>query len=690
MEAAVGTRLTLGARSRVVPAAVALAVLIAVNDLVSVLFSALPLQTPVYLPDEYTYSALARGLAQTGHPEIRGVPAHFPALLEPLLAAPFWLSNDPLLAFRLTQIEHEVVMSLAAIPVYLLCRRLELGTGITFAAAALTLVTPDFVFGSMIVTEPIAYPLVLAAVYAAVVALDTPSRRAQLAVVGLVGLACFARVQYVLLVPVFVVAALAVDRGSIRRAWRTFGLASMLFAAVALVGVASGPQRVLGTYDVVFGLRAPFGTVLHQIGIHLLLVPFAAGVVLVPGAIVGLARGVASPRSRAEAAFAVICSLLAVGLIAEAVFIGATLSRNFGERYLFFFFPLLLPAFALYARRGGARAVVFALAGALALLAILFPLTGYANHSSDSPTLWAVTRIASWFGVANGGLVLGAAVIVLALVAAYAGVDPKRRAVVAVVAALVAQVAVAGVATAWNVQTNVHARNASLPPDLRWVDHAGLTDVTLVEPPGGDAGSGIEELLWDTSLSRVALLPGARIVDSNANVPLQVASSGALVSPTGELSGPLLVDRASTWTRFDGATLVRSTTKLPVAPFDLWRPDGGPLRLAAEVQGLRGDNWLTRTGTITVWPADHARRISLEVGLPSKLAAADTIHFTGDVDGSFTVQPDRRRTISLLVPAGKQPWTVRWFCDRYGYRYGAKVSFLSAPPKITTVSGPLR
>jgi Dolichyl-phosphate-mannose-protein mannosyltransferase len=690
MEAAVGTRFAVGARTRAVPAAAALAVLIALNDLVRILFSALPLQTPVYLPDEYTYSALARGIAQTGHPVIRGVPAHFPALLEPLLAAPFWLSDNPLLALRLTQVEHEIVMSLAAIPVYLLCKRLQLGAGVSLAAAALTLLTPDFVFGSMVVTEPIAYPLVLAAVYAAVVALDTPSRRGQLAVVGLVGLACFARVQYVLLVPVFLAAALVVDRGSLSRARKSFGLAASLFAGVALVGLASGPHRVLGTYDAVFGLQAPLHTVLHQIGVHLLLVPFAAGVVLIPGALVGLFRGVTSPRSRAEAAFAVICSLLAGGLIAESVFVAATVSGNFGERYLFFFFPLLLPAFALYARRGGARAVVAGVAGVLVLLAVVFPLTDYSGRSSDSPTLWAVARIASWLGAANGALLLAVAAIVLALVAAYVGIDPGKRALLAVAAVLVAQGGIAAVATVANVQSNVHARNGALPADRRWVDDAGMADVTLVESPSGDPGSGIEQLLWNTSITRIALLPGARIVDSNANVPLRVTSSGTLDLPTGRLSGPLLVDRATTWTSFDGATLVRSTTNLPVAPFDLWRPDGARLRLAAEVEGLRGDNWLTRSGTVTIWPAGHPRRFTLQVGLPSKLAAADTIHFSGDATGSFTVQPDQRRTISFLVPAGTKPWTVRWFCDRYGFRNGQEVSFLSAPPRLTSAAGPLR
>ena len=336
--------------------------LVALSAVVRFFLSALPLQTPFYLPDEYTYSALARSIAETGHPVIRGVPAHFPALLEPLLAAPFWTLGDPELAFRLTQAEHAIAISLGAVPVYLLCRRLGLGSRFSIAVAALALVSPDLVLGSLIVADPIAYPLVLGAVYAAVVALDSPSRRAQLAVVGLVGLATFARVQYVLLVPVLIVAALVVERGRMRRAIQSFGLASLVFAALGIIAVASGPQRVLGAYDVVFKLHASLGTIAHQIGLHALLVPFAAGIVLVPGALVGLARGLTRPASRAESAFAAITSLLALGLIAQAIFIGATISGNFGERYLFFFFPLLAAAVRPLRRPGrltriGARAV---------------------------------------------------------------------------------------------------------------------------------------------------------------------------------------------------------------------------------------------------------------------------------------------------------------------------------------------
>ena len=54
---------------------------------------------------------------------MRGTPAHFPALLEPLLTTPIWLLNDAETAYRLTQALHVVAMSVAAIPIYWLARR---------------------------------------------------------------------------------------------------------------------------------------------------------------------------------------------------------------------------------------------------------------------------------------------------------------------------------------------------------------------------------------------------------------------------------------------------------------------------------------------------------------------------------------------------------------------------------------
>jgi hypothetical protein len=71
----------------------AIAALVALSTLVRALV-ALRRETPMYFPDEYMYSELGRSLAATGHPLIRGTPADFPALLQPLVTAPVWLLDD--------------------------------------------------------------------------------------------------------------------------------------------------------------------------------------------------------------------------------------------------------------------------------------------------------------------------------------------------------------------------------------------------------------------------------------------------------------------------------------------------------------------------------------------------------------------------------------------------------------------
>src|SRR4051794_12140098 len=97
------------ARVAAYPLHPALARLIACSFVLRALLAQLHV-TPYYLPDEYLYPALARSIATTGRPLVRGGDAHFPALLQPILTAPFQLF-DPGTAFTLTQTFGSLVMS---------------------------------------------------------------------------------------------------------------------------------------------------------------------------------------------------------------------------------------------------------------------------------------------------------------------------------------------------------------------------------------------------------------------------------------------------------------------------------------------------------------------------------------------------------------------------------------------------
>src|SRR5919198_324948 len=79
-----------------------------------------------------------------GLPLVRGHLTNFPALLMPLLTAPAWLFHDVGTSFRVIQAMEVLAMSLAAVPAYLLARRLRLGTNAALAVAALTLAVPNF------------------------------------------------------------------------------------------------------------------------------------------------------------------------------------------------------------------------------------------------------------------------------------------------------------------------------------------------------------------------------------------------------------------------------------------------------------------------------------------------------------------------------------------------------------------
>jgi hypothetical protein len=173
---------------------------------------------PFYFPDEYIYPSLARGFAEHGRPVIRGAGAHFPALLEPLVTAPIWLlTKNPDTAWRLTQGLHALLVSLAAVPAYLIARKVGLSPMLALAVGALAVAIPDTVYASSMLADPLAYPLVLAALCAGLHVIVDASPRAQLAFVALSALSVFTRIQYAAVPVAVLIGTLAADRFSVPR-----------------------------------------------------------------------------------------------------------------------------------------------------------------------------------------------------------------------------------------------------------------------------------------------------------------------------------------------------------------------------------------------------------------------------------------------------------------------------------------
>jgi hypothetical protein len=665
------------ARVTRLPVVWAIGGLVAVSFVVRLVLGTLR-PTPVYLPDEFLYAELARGLAEHGRPVVHGVTAPFPALLEPLLAAPFWLAAEPELAYRLTQGLHALAMSLAVVPVYALARRLGLSRGYALGAGALAVATPDLVYASWILAEPIAYPLALGAVYAGVRALAAPTARSQLAFVALAGLATFARVQYAALPVAFAVAALAVERWrplvTVRRFRVMFALLALPLAGVA----AAGPQRVLGPYVGVFIERVDPAGLGGWMGTNALLLAYAAGWVLVPAALVGLACGLVRPRSREEAGFAGLTVALALLLLLQAAFVAEFDSERFHERYLFVLLPLAAIAAALGSRPSRRAAQVTAgLALGLFVLAVRVPIAEFlvADGRADSPTLLALYPLQRAAGVGNTALVVSLVAAVLSLLAVAAAFRPRWGATAGLVATGALAVTLSAGVAVWSTTEARAARAAQLPTDASWVDHARLGSVALVVLPYPDRLGALGQLFWNRSVDDVLRLPRVKRLDAFRHREVRIARDGRLVAGDEVVRKPLLVQRTGSTLELAGATRVAQTPA-----FDLWRPGDRP-RVALLAEGRAADTWLRALGKITLWPNAAGRtrgRLRLELELP-RGAEPTTIRFRGSgIDRQVQLRPGGRAALVFSVDAAG-PWSVRWSATRLSVLGGLRVVAAKAP-----------
>jgi hypothetical protein len=586
---------------------------------------------PRLFPDEYLYTAIARSLAHGHAPAIRGAAAHFPALLAPIAAAPLQALAGPEAAYRLTQAENALFMSLAAIPVYLLARRVELPVRHALACAAFAVAIPDLVFASYTLSDPVAYPLVLAAVAAGVAALDRPSKRSQLLFLAFAGLATFARVQYVVLPVAFLAAGVAVDR---RRVLRTQRLPIVLCALPLLGALALGPSRALGYYSSVTGLHVGVG-LLRWTGIDLFLLAYASGMVLVPGALVALAR----PRGRTERVFAALTVLFSLVVLGEAALYSTNGSARFHERYLFALLPLVPIAFGLYAKHGypGKRAVL-AIAAVLFLVSARLPLAGYVAGTGkvDSPFLVAVSRLQPTINIGDAAF-LCALAAAAALVGAVA-VSRRGGGTAALVAAvaIVALMSVGAVLQDGAESRGVQRELVMSPRD--WVDQAHVGPVTLIQTRGAQQAAAVEQLYWNPSIEHELLLGNAIATDAYPAPKLHATPDGHLPG----VDGAVLVQNWGATVRFQNATVVSHA-----GTWSLWNGDAAP-QLSLVEDGRYYDDWLTRRGRLTVWPDASGRvqgTLSFSLWLPPGSRAV-TMRFGGM---RYRVEPGRATIVSYAV-----------------------------------------
>jgi hypothetical protein len=396
-----------------------------------------------------------------------------------------------------------------------------------------------------------------------------------------------------------------------------------------------------------------------------MLLAYAAGFALVPGAIVGIVLALWKPSSREERGFAAFAVGLLLALFAETAIYATNGSDRFQERYLMVLLPLVFPAFVLWLRRGRpARNVVVLGAVLLLALSARVPLSGYtvSDFKQDSPFLMGVFRLEKAVGIGDGSLAIALAAAVLACLGAAAAFR-ARLVWVAVGATIVASFAVSLGAVSFDRHVVRTVRDTYLPTDARWVDHAKVGDATLIQTPATPHARAHEQLFWNSSLTRLAFLDQASPIDAFGHPHVTVADDGRLLLGGKTMRGPLVISNYAVRARLTGAVPVANG-----ADYDLWRPTGTP-RMALFVGGLYHDGWLSPAGHLTVYPGTGGRvegTLSFPLSLP-KATRVTTLRLQGPgVDRRVNVVPGKSIVVTVQV-SHRGPWTLSWHSNKIGY-----------------------
>ena len=177
--------------------------------------------------DEIVYSELAKSFAEHGQFLVRGAPERGYGLVYPALIAPAWrLYGSIPQVYSAAKAINAVLMSLAAVPAYLIARRV-LRARLALVVAVLTVLVPSMLYTGMLMTENAFYPLFLVVALLLVLTLERPTPARQLSLLVLCGIAFETRAQAVALVAAAATAPLllaAIERQGLRRTLRRFGV----------------------------------------------------------------------------------------------------------------------------------------------------------------------------------------------------------------------------------------------------------------------------------------------------------------------------------------------------------------------------------------------------------------------------------------------------------------------------------
>ena len=591
--------------------------------------------TPAVFTDELMFSELARSLAGGDGLTVRGEHFPFPSFLPALVQAPVWLLEGAA-AYGAAKALNAVLMCAAVFPAWALAR-LVVRPAYAFGVAAAAVAGGAMLYHSYLTSEALAFPVFLLAVFVSVRAVAEPSLRWDALAVLVLGAAVLTRAQFVVLPLAFVLTVLLVGRPVRRHA-----LALSAFACLAAAGLIGG-AALLGFYGGARELDYPVLETLRWSGWTAGLLPFAAGMVVVPGAVMGLGFAVARPRRRAEAAFGVMSSILLVALPLQGGLIAAGEAHRPMERYVFYAVPLMFAAFFLYVERGAPRRRLYA-ATALSLggLALVVPFSTLALEpfAFDSPTLSAVAAAGRELSSGDAAALFATVGLLAALAAA--AIPLRRHGGAVAVVAIVLSLAVGVAAYAGDRRMTGRAADSLAPAQKDWLDRLGI-EADLLVLPGGSLHAGWMLESWNRNVGRTYHL-GAVDDDPLPHTLVGIGSDGT-VSAAGEpvTSRNVVVNEQASQVELAGERL-----SAPAAGLTLYRA-ATPLRLRSFAEGLYADGWARGVMTYAVWPEAQRGEYRVRLALPSGREARKVEAEAGPVRRTGQLMPGT--ALELRIPA---------------------------------------
>jgi hypothetical protein len=547
--------------------------------------------SPRVFSDELLYFGAAAALEEGSGLSVRGEDYLYGPLYPALLAPMHWLADGRQGAYELAKALNALLFALAAVPVFLLARRL-LRDWSAVAVAALAVAIPSASYVSVVMTESLAFLACSWAFYAVLLALERPTALRQLAALGAIALATGVRTQFAVLLAVYLLALalvtvivpgrLARPRALATAYWPTWAAVAIgaVLAVDALTASGTGP---LGGYSDVRRSYDPL-EVGRWLAYHVANLELYVAVIPLAVAPIVLAAMFRRGRRGDErhAAF------LALFLAANSVFLLVAAAFNSEEfavgslhdRVLFYVVPLWLVVLFAWIGDGAPKPALAAITGAaLALvLPLLLPFSEYArDHARQQfngvgTTLWATLDEAT---AGHGRLILVGVVVALVTVTLLARARARLLPMAVLAVFLLSSVLnwhLAGrVATLWA---------AVLPAEQRsWLDDnvrdgGTVTALVAIEECTDFAPRDSFYLteFFNSSLARIAYLGTPH--DSLPTEPARVEPDGAVVLASG---APLVSDYVLMQPGVDveGRRVAEGTS----ARLALWET-AGPVRLA--------------------------------------------------------------------------------------------------------------